>query len=108
MLFPHQVNTPGGIAKEEGPVIAVTKTVKTSTAANHTADLPEPEDNEAPELLTNEIMVDKGNRHQGSGNTTCTPYVLIKIIRQITLGSQITTRGVSDTKLLLVVESLIL
>lgn len=78
-MFPHQENTPGGRAKEEGPVIAVTKAVKTSTAANHTADLSEPKHNEVPELLTNELMVDKGNTPQGCGHTTCTPYVLIKI-----------------------------
>lgn len=39
-----------------------TGTVKTATVVNHTPSLSQPKGNEPPELLTNEIIIDKGKK----------------------------------------------
>ncbi|GAA6223208.1 Golgi membrane protein 1 [Lates japonicus] len=54
-----QENTVNGAAKEDGPVMTGTGTVKTATVVNHTPSLSQPKGNEPPELLTNEIIIDK-------------------------------------------------
>lgn len=54
---PHQENA----LKEEGPVMTGPDAVKTATVVSHTPSLSELKGNE-PELLTNDIIVDKGKR----------------------------------------------
>lgn len=57
MVFtPHQENT----VKEDGPVMSGPGTVKTATVESRTTSLSQPKGNEPSELLTNEIIVDKG------------------------------------------------
>ncbi|XP_040898548.1 Golgi membrane protein 1 isoform X1 [Toxotes jaculatrix] len=54
-----QENAVDGAVKEDGPVMTGVNTVKTATVVNHTPSLSQPKGNETPELLTNEIIVDK-------------------------------------------------
>lgn len=61
-MTPHQENE----VKEEGPVMTGSDTMQTATVENHTTSLSQPKGNEPSELLTNEIIVDKGN-NVGSG-----------------------------------------
>lgn len=56
-----QENAVDGTAKEDGAgVMAGVDGVKTSTVVSHTPSLSQPKENDLPELLTNEIIVDKG------------------------------------------------
>ncbi|XP_070761168.1 Golgi membrane protein 1 [Enoplosus armatus] len=55
----QQANAVDGAVKEDGPVMTVADAVKTSTVVSHTPSLSQPKGNEPPELLTNEIIVDK-------------------------------------------------
>ncbi|XP_044051855.1 Golgi membrane protein 1 isoform X2 [Siniperca chuatsi] len=55
-----QENAVNEAVKEGGPVMTVAGAVKTSTVVSHTPSLSQPKENEPPELLTNEIIVDKG------------------------------------------------
>lgn len=50
-----------GAAKEDRPAMTVADKVKTETAVNQTPSLSQPKEDE-PELLTNEIIVDKGKK----------------------------------------------
>ncbi|XP_040011702.1 Golgi membrane protein 1 [Xiphias gladius] len=52
-------NAVDGEVKEDEPVMTGADTLKTATVVNHTPSLSEPQGNEPPELLTNEILVDK-------------------------------------------------
>ena len=62
MFTPQQENTvDGGAAKVDGPVMLVAETVKAATVVSHTPTFSQPKGNDPPELLTNEIIVDKGN-----------------------------------------------
>nr|XP_046243550.1 Golgi membrane protein 1 [Scatophagus argus]XP_046243551.1 Golgi membrane protein 1 [Scatophagus argus] len=54
-----QENTVDGAVKDNESVMTVDNAVKTSTVVSNTPALPQPK-NESPELLTNEIIVDKG------------------------------------------------
>lgn len=49
----------GGAVKEDRPVMTETDAVKSSTVVSQTPSLSLPKENEPPELLTNEIIVDK-------------------------------------------------
>lgn len=60
MFTPQQENAVDGEVKEDEPVMTGADTLKTATVVNHTPSLSEPQGNEPPELLTNEILVDKG------------------------------------------------
>ncbi|XP_074493900.1 Golgi membrane protein 1 [Sebastes fasciatus] len=56
-----QENAVDGTAKEDGAgVMAGVDAVKTSTVVSHTPSLSQPKENDLPELLTNEITMDKG------------------------------------------------
>ncbi|XP_070690641.1 Golgi membrane protein 1 [Pempheris klunzingeri] len=55
-----QENTVVGAEKEDGPVGTKADRVKMPAGVNHTFSLSQPTDNEPSELLTNEIIVDKG------------------------------------------------
>ncbi|XP_037633993.1 Golgi membrane protein 1 [Sebastes umbrosus] len=56
-----QENAVDGTAKADGAgVMAGVDAVKTSTVVSHTPSLSQPKENDLPELLTNEIIVDKG------------------------------------------------
>ncbi|XP_038558960.1 Golgi membrane protein 1 [Micropterus salmoides] len=55
-----QENAVTGAVKEDRPVMTVADAVKTSTVVSHRPSLSQPKENEPPELLTNEIIVDKG------------------------------------------------
>lgn len=46
-----------------GPVMTVDDVVKTATAVSHTQSVSQSKANEPPELLTNEIIEEKGKRH---------------------------------------------
>ncbi len=70
MFTPQQENAVDGGVKEDAPVMTVADAVKTSTVVNHTPSVSEPKENEPPELLTNEIIVDKGKRHLCPGGST--------------------------------------
>lgn len=59
-----QENAVNGALKEDGAVITVANAVKSSTVGNHTPSLSQPKDNEPSELLTNDIIVDKGSDAQ--------------------------------------------
>lgn len=59
-----QENAVNEAVKEDGAVITVANAVKTSTVGSHTPSLPQPKDDEPSELLTNEIIVDKGSDTQ--------------------------------------------
>ncbi|XP_071339212.1 Golgi membrane protein 1 isoform X2 [Trachinotus anak] len=54
-----QENAVDGAVKEDRPVMTEADKVKTATAVNRTPSLSQPKGNEPPELLTNEIIVDK-------------------------------------------------
>lgn len=56
----QQENAVDGAAKEDRAVMAAVDAVKTATVVSHTATIAQPKGNEPPELLTNEIIVDKG------------------------------------------------
>lgn len=57
----QQENAVDGTAKEDGAgVMAGVDAVKTSTVVSHTPSLSQPKENDLPELLTNEIIVEKG------------------------------------------------
>ncbi|TDH12772.1 hypothetical protein EPR50_G00051260 [Perca flavescens] len=56
----QQENAVDGAAKEDGPVMTGVDAVKTATVVSHTPSLSQPKGNFPPELLTNEIIVDKG------------------------------------------------
>lgn len=71
MLIPRQENALDGAVKEDEPVMTVANEVKTSTVVSHTASLSEPKENEPSELLTNDIIVDKGKRHGCPGHSIC-------------------------------------
>lgn len=55
----QQDNTVDGAVKEDGAVVTVADAVKTATVVSHTPSVSQPKENEPPELLTNEIIVDK-------------------------------------------------
>lgn len=55
----QQENAVDGAAKDDGPVMTVADAVKTATAVSHTPSVSQPKGNDPPELLTNEIIVDK-------------------------------------------------
>ncbi|XP_070821568.1 Golgi membrane protein 1 isoform X2 [Chaetodon trifascialis] len=57
-------NAVNGAVKEDGAVITVANAVKTSTVGSHTPSLPQPKGDEPSELLTNEIIVDRGSDAQ--------------------------------------------
>lgn len=52
-------NEVDGAAKEDAPVKAATDGVKSATVVSHTPSHSQPKGNDPPELLTNEIIVDK-------------------------------------------------
>lgn len=58
-----------GAVKEDGAVVTVADAVKTDTVVSHTPSASQPKENEPPELLTNEIIVDKGKSHKCPGNS---------------------------------------
>lgn len=60
MFTPRQENAVNGALKEDGAVITVANAAKSSTVGSHTPSLSQPKDNEPSELLTNDIIVDKG------------------------------------------------
>ncbi|XP_073321672.1 Golgi membrane protein 1 isoform X3 [Pagrus major] len=53
-----QATAVNGAVKEDGPVMA--DAVKMATVVSHTPSVSQPKENEPPELLTNEIIEDKG------------------------------------------------
>ncbi|XP_031165122.1 Golgi membrane protein 1 isoform X2 [Sander lucioperca] len=55
-----QENAVDGAAKKDRPVMTGVDVVKTATVVSHTPSLSQPKGNDPPELLTNEIIVDKG------------------------------------------------
>ncbi|XP_042344219.1 Golgi membrane protein 1 isoform X2 [Plectropomus leopardus] len=55
-----QTNAVDIAVKEDGPVMTGVDAVKTATVVSHTSSLSQPKGNDPPELLTNEIIVDKG------------------------------------------------
>lgn len=55
-----QENAVDGAAKEDGPVMAGVDSVKTAAVVSHTPSHSQPKGDDPPELLTNEIIVDKG------------------------------------------------
>lgn len=57
---PQQENTVIAAVKEEEPVVTGTDSLKVATVVSHTPSISQPKGNEPPELLTNEIAVDKG------------------------------------------------
>ncbi|XP_041793079.1 Golgi membrane protein 1 [Chelmon rostratus] len=59
-----QENAVNGALKEDGAVITVANAAKSSTVGSHTPSLSQPKDNEPSELLTNDIIVDKGSDAQ--------------------------------------------
>ncbi|XP_053181245.1 Golgi membrane protein 1 [Scomber japonicus] len=59
LILPSAVSTQENTVKE-GPVMAGPGTVKTATVESRTTSLSQPKGNEPSELLTNEIIVDKG------------------------------------------------
>lgn len=67
MLIPLQA----GALKQEGPLPTVSNAVKISTAVSNTDDLSQAKENEPPELLTNEIIVDEGKRHECPVHSVC-------------------------------------
>lgn len=69
MFTPQQENAVDGAVKEDGPAMTRADTVKTSTVVSHTPSVSQPKENEPPELLTNEIIVDKGKRHGCPGDS---------------------------------------
>lgn len=60
LILPSAVSTQENAVKE-GQEITGPDAVKTATAESHTPSISQPKGNEPPELLTNEIMVDKGS-----------------------------------------------
>ncbi|XP_056275478.1 Golgi membrane protein 1 isoform X2 [Pseudoliparis swirei] len=54
-----QENTVDGPANEGGPVMTEVDAVKTVTVVSHTPSLSQPKENDPPELLTNEIIIDQ-------------------------------------------------
>lgn len=62
MFTPQQENAVDGAAKKDRPVMTGVDVVKTATVVSHTPSLSQPKGNDPPELLTNEIIVDKGNK----------------------------------------------
>ena len=65
MVFPPQVdNGVDAAVKQDRPAMTVADSVKTSTVVSHTQSLSQPKENEKSELLTNDIIVDKGKRHE--------------------------------------------
>ncbi|KAM7392061.1 hypothetical protein PAMP_022702 [Pampus punctatissimus] len=58
LILPSGVTTQENALKENGAVMAVSDTVK-ATVVSHTPSLSQSKANEPPELLTNEIIVDK-------------------------------------------------
>lgn len=50
-----------GAVREDGPVMTVADAVNSSAVVSHTPSVSEPKENDPPELLTNEIIVDKGH-----------------------------------------------
>ncbi|KAE8292097.1 Golgi membrane protein 1 Golgi membrane protein GP73 Golgi phosphoprotein 2 [Larimichthys crocea] len=56
-----QDNTVDGAVKEDGAVVTVADAFKTATVESHTPSASQPKENEPPELLTNEIIVDKAS-----------------------------------------------
>lgn len=78
MLTPVQVNTAPSLKgekpmKEDRPEkVGPLDDTKMTPVLGHTPDLSQPKPNDTPELLTNEIMVDKGKRHGGRpGGSVC-------------------------------------
>lgn len=73
----HQQDTAGnGAVKEDETVRTVDDVVKTATVVSHTPSDSQSNANEPPELLTNEIIEEKGKRHGWPGgsvylNLTC-------------------------------------
>ncbi|XP_049906537.1 Golgi membrane protein 1 isoform X2 [Epinephelus moara] len=55
-----QENAVDGPAKDDGPVMTVADAVKTATVVSHTPSISQSKGNDPPELLTNDIIVDKG------------------------------------------------
>ncbi|XP_031165123.1 Golgi membrane protein 1 isoform X3 [Sander lucioperca] len=55
----QQENAVDGAAKKDRPVMTGVDVVKTATVVSHTPSLSQPKGNDPPELLTNEIIVDK-------------------------------------------------
>ncbi|XP_049434654.1 Golgi membrane protein 1 isoform X2 [Epinephelus fuscoguttatus] len=55
-----QENAVDGPAKDDGPVMTVADAVKTATVVSHTPSVSQSKGNDPPELLTNDIIVDKG------------------------------------------------
>lgn len=60
MFPPEQDNPVGGDVKDAGG--ETSDVVKTATVVSHTPSIAHPDENEPAELLTNDIMVDKGKR----------------------------------------------
>lgn len=56
----QQENAVDGPAKDDGPVMTVADAVKTATVVSHTPSISQSKGNDPPELLTNDIIVDKG------------------------------------------------
>lgn len=56
----QQENAVDGPAKDDGPVMTVADAVKTATVVSHTPSVSQSKGNDPPELLTNDIIVDKG------------------------------------------------
>lgn len=60
ILTPQQVNVVNGAVTDDGPVIMELDANQTTPALTYTPILSQPKENEPSELLTNEIVVDKG------------------------------------------------
>lgn len=62
-----------------GPVMTVDDVVKTATAVSHTPSVSQSKANEPPELLTNEIIEEKGKRHGWPGGSVYLNFTYLYI-----------------------------
>lgn len=66
VLNPQQGKALVEVGKVDDPVTNVSATVKTSPVVSHIASPSQGDENETPELLTNEIIVDGGKGHEST------------------------------------------
>ncbi|XP_034727027.1 Golgi membrane protein 1 isoform X1 [Etheostoma cragini] len=59
-VYSQQENAVDGAVKEDKPVMTGVDAVKTATVASNTTSISQPKGNDPPELLTKEIIMDKG------------------------------------------------
>lgn len=62
MFSPQQENKGDAAVKEDKPVKTVSDKAPTAAVVSHTPSVSHSKDSEPAELLTNEIIVDKGKR----------------------------------------------